>query len=61
VFIHFDSDAHQRCDNCGAYGTVLHLLFEPSGRTLDLCVFCYRALLCALARAAQKLGEENTR
>jgi ribosomal protein S14 len=59
MFIHFDADTAQRCDNCGAQGTLMHLMFAPSRHSFDLCGICFRTLADALAQAMRKLGAQD--
>jgi imidazoleglycerol phosphate dehydratase HisB len=58
MVIHFDSDPGQRCDNCDAHCTLMHLTCGPSGRGFDLCEACFSALARALRQAARKLGTD---
>jgi len=56
MFINFDADNQQQCDNCGRSGTLMHLVFTPSNRVIDLCRKCFEALATAMLQALRKFG-----
>ena len=58
MFIHFDLDREEQCDNCNTVGTLMHLTCVPQSRMLNLCKSCFRSLTAALMQADRKLGRE---
>jgi imidazoleglycerol phosphate dehydratase HisB len=59
MFIHFDVDKSEECDNCGDAGAIMHMAVLHSERSLHLCSSCFRALALALRQATRKLRIED--
>jgi ribosomal protein S14 len=59
MFIHFDVDKSEECDNCGCPGAMMHMAVLHSERSLNLCSNCFRALALALRHATRKLRIED--
>ena len=59
MFIHFDRDQSEKCDNCGELDTIMHMSVERLDATLNLCVICFGALTRAFENASAKLRIER--
>lgn len=58
MFVHFDRDRTEKCDNCGVLGTIMHMSVDRFDATLNLCVGCFGALTRAFQNASAKLRIE---
>ncbi len=58
MFIHFDRDRSEKCDNCGALGTIMHLSVDRCDAMLNLCVTCFGAMARVFQNATAKLRIE---
>jgi hypothetical protein len=60
MFIHFNSDEGEECDNCGTPHTIMHMSMEYQSSSVNLCLGCLSALSLALGHASKKLRlQEN--
>jgi len=61
MFIHFDSDKGEKCDNCGTPSSMMHMSMGHLGRSVNLCIACFSALAQALSHASKKLIHRSDR
>jgi hypothetical protein len=55
MFIHFNSEEGEECDNCGIPHTIMHWSMEHRHISVNLCLGCLSALALALGHASTKL------
>jgi hypothetical protein len=56
MFIHFNPDKGEQCDNCGTSRTMMHMSVKQLDRTVNFCVVCFKVLAKVLGQAATKLS-----
>ena len=55
MFVHFDSNRHVQCDDCGDPNTLMHVSMKRSDRSMDLCATCFKAFALAISYGSEKL------
>jgi hypothetical protein len=59
MLIHFNAERGAACDDCGNPHTMMHMWVRHLDRSVNLCLFCFRALTKALSQASGKLGVDD--